>query len=73
MANYREYANDIHTAGEHLLRIINDVLDKSKIEAGKLELQESETDIRAIVRSCVKLMSQAAFEGGITLESAAPG
>jgi two-component system cell cycle sensor histidine kinase PleC len=67
VANYRDYANDIHVAGEHLLRIINDVLDVSKIEAGKLELQESETDIRAIAQSGVKLMSQSAFESGVTL------
>jgi signal transduction histidine kinase len=72
MANYREYANDIHAAGEHLLRIINDVLDISKIEAGKLELHESETDIRAIVKSGIKLMSQTAFESGIALESTVP-
>ena len=70
VANYREYANDIHAAGEHLLRIINDVLDISKIEAGKLELQESETDIRAIVKSGVKLMSQTAFESGVGLKTA---
>jgi signal transduction histidine kinase len=72
VANYREYANDIHAAGEHLLRIINDVLDISKIEAGKLELQESETDLRGIVRSGIKLMSQTAFESGIALESTVP-
>jgi signal transduction histidine kinase len=72
VANYREYAADIHMAGEHLLRIINDVLDISKIEAGKLELQEGETDIAAIVRSSIKLMSQTAFEGGISLEAAVP-
>jgi signal transduction histidine kinase len=70
VANYREYANDIHAAGEHLLRIINDVLDISKIEAGKMELQEGETDIHAIVKSGVKLMSQTAFESGIALETA---
>jgi len=69
MANYREYANDIHAAGEHLLRIINDVLDISKIEAGRLELHESETDIRAMVKSGVKLMTQSAFENGIALEA----
>ena len=70
VANYREYANDIHTAGEHLLRIINDVLDISKIEAGKLEMHEGETDIRAIVKSGVSLMSQSAFENGIALAMA---
>jgi signal transduction histidine kinase len=72
VANYREYANDIHIAGENLLRIINDVLDVSKIEAGKLELHDSETDIRAIVQSGVKLMAQAAFEGGIALNASLP-
>jgi two-component system cell cycle sensor histidine kinase PleC len=72
VANYREYANDIHVAGENLLRIINDVLDVSKIEAGKLELHDSETDIRAIVQSGVKLMAQAAFESGIALEADLP-
>jgi len=72
VANYREYANDIHVAGENLLRIINDVLDISKIEAGKLELQESETDIRAIAQSGVKLMTQAAFERGVALRGDLP-
>ena len=72
VANYSEYANDIHAAGEHLLRIINDVLDISKIEAGKLELHEGETDIGAIVKSGIKLMSQTAFESGIALESTVP-
>jgi signal transduction histidine kinase len=72
VANYREYASDIHAAGETLLRIINDVLDVSKIEAGKLELHDSETDIRSIVQSGIKLMAQAAFEGGIALEAGLP-
>jgi signal transduction histidine kinase len=67
VANYREYAGDIHIAGENLLRIINDVLDISKIEAGRLELHDSETDIRAIVHSGVKLMTQGAFESGVAL------
>ncbi len=71
-ANYREYASDIHAAGEHLLRIINDVLDISKIEAGKLELHEGETDIRAIVASGIKLMTQGAFEDGIALKAEVP-
>ena len=72
VANYRDYANDIHIAGENLLRIINDVLDISKIEAGKLELHDSETDIRAIVQSGVKLMSQSAFESGVALSVEMP-
>ena len=67
MENYRDYANDIHAAGEHLLRIVNDVLDISQIEAGRLTLHESETDLRALVESAVKLIGQSAFEGGVAL------
>jgi signal transduction histidine kinase len=70
--NYREYASDIHTAGEHLLRIINDVLDISKIEAGKLELHESETDIADLVNSGVKMMTQSAYENGVALVAELP-
>ena len=65
--SYRDYANDIHTAGEHLLRIVNDVLDISQIEAGRLVLQESEMDVRTVVQATVKLISQSAFEGGVAL------
>jgi two-component system cell cycle sensor histidine kinase PleC len=70
--NYRDYANDIHLAGEQLLRIVNDVLDISKLEAGKLELHESEVDLRAIVQTAVSLINQSAFEVGVSLAVALP-
>jgi signal transduction histidine kinase len=72
MENYRDYANDIHIAGEHLLRIVNDVLDISQIEAGKLTLHEGEMDVRAVVQAAVKLISQSAFEGGVALSVKLP-
>jgi two-component system cell cycle sensor histidine kinase PleC len=72
MDNYRDYANDIHLAGEQLLRIVNDVLDISKLEAGKLELHEGEVDLRAIVQAAVNLINQSAFEVGVTLAIALP-
>ena len=52
-ANYVEYASEINTAGHHLLDMINDVLDISKIEAGRYELAEETIEIGMVVRSCV--------------------
>ena len=64
---YREYSRLIHSAGEHLLALINDVLDMSKIEAGKLELNPVEFDLRAVIGECVDLMGERAGSGKIEL------
>jgi signal transduction histidine kinase len=57
--HYREYADDIHASGQHLLSLINDLLDLSKIEAGKLELFEETVDLRALVKHCTVFISEA--------------
>ena len=62
-AHYREYAGLIQGAGRHLLSLINDVLDMSKIEAGKLELHREFFDIREIIRDCLDLMRERAKSG----------
>jgi PAS domain S-box-containing protein len=67
VAAYKEYANDIHTSSTHLLQIINDILDVSKIEAGMLTLHESEIDVAATVEACGRLVRARAAEAGITL------
>jgi PAS domain S-box-containing protein len=67
-ARYRDYAQDIHGSGHHLLRIINDLLDLSKIEAGRLELRDSTVSISAIFEACRRMVSDRAAIGGIALD-----
>ncbi|MCW5751106.1 MAG: PAS domain S-box protein, partial [Alphaproteobacteria bacterium] len=69
---YRDYANDILTSGMHLLELINDILDLSKIEAGKLDLLESAIEIGELVESCLRPMQARSSESGIRLVTALP-
>ena len=64
-----EYAGEISTAGHHLLDMINDVLDLSKIEAGRYELADERVDLSRIVRSCVGMMKPKADDGGVRIEN----
>lgn len=64
-AKYAEYMNDIHFAATHLLEIINDVLDMSKIEAGKFELIEQSIDIPNLFQSIMRVMADRAEMSGV--------
>jgi signal transduction histidine kinase len=62
---YRSYVGDIHASGTHLLQIINDILDLSKAEAGKLTLDEGIFDVRDAIRSVTQLTSVRAQSSGL--------
>ena len=67
--SYRDYADAIHTSGRHLLGIINDILDLSAVEAGKIELSPEEFDISAAIAASLRLVKGLAREKGLKLVS----
>jgi len=66
---YREYAQDIHTSGRHLLELINDILDLAKIEAGKLEIHDGDVDVAHAVESSLRFVKERAANAGIALKT----
>ncbi len=64
---HTDYANDIHRSGTHLLAIINDILDLSKVEAGRLEAHVSVIDPVPCLDMCLRLMQHRASEEGVSL------
>ncbi|WP_417465543.1 ATP-binding protein [Kordiimonas sp.] len=65
----KEYLQLIRESGEHLLSIINDILDISKLEADRFEIYAENVDPRAVVASACKLVSASALERGVTLST----
>jgi two-component system cell cycle sensor histidine kinase PleC len=64
---YKEYAGDIHGSGQHLLNLINELLDLSRIEAGKYELNEEVVSLVDIAEDCRRMMELRAKAKGIEL------
>ncbi|MDR3464037.1 MAG: PAS domain-containing sensor histidine kinase [Beijerinckiaceae bacterium] len=72
-ARYKDYLKDIHTSGKHVMSLINDLLDLSKIEAGKMELHATAIDANKIIMECTGIMQpQASQERVIMRLSLAP-
>ena len=70
---YREYLRDIHASGTHVMSLVNDLLDLSKIEAGKMELAVDDVDANKVIGECVALMQpQASRERVIMRLSLSP-
>ena len=69
---YGEYVTDIHDSGRHLLSLINDVLDFSKAEAGRLDLREEALDLREVVTDCLRLVAPGAREAEISVSADLP-
>jgi signal transduction histidine kinase len=63
-----EYAHVIHSSGKHLLGLVNDLLDLSRIEANKLELRDETIDIGDLMRTCIEVVRPRAVEDALKLE-----
>jgi PAS domain S-box-containing protein len=69
---YVDYAHDIHNSGKDLLKIINDILDLSKIEAGQMNLSDQAVDLDRVITGCIKVVAERAQRGRITIERNLP-
>ncbi len=73
VAAYKDYASDIHSSGEHLLMLINEILDLSRVEAGRYELREESVDLQVLVDECRHLVTLRAKKKDIALQQEVVG
>ena len=64
---YKDYCSDIHSSGQHLLNLINEILDLSRIEAGRYELHEEPISLTVVVEDCHHLLKLRAQNRGIVI------
>ena len=72
-ARYRDYAANIHRSGAYLLNLINDLLDMSKLDAGKFDLNEDAIDVGKTIADCVDLMEPQARKAKVMLSAVPAG
>jgi signal transduction histidine kinase len=66
----RSYASDVYTSGQHLLQLINDILDVSRIEAGKLALEEEAVDLAVLLDGALRMIESEAARAGVIIHRA---
>ena len=69
---YRQYLKDIHKSGDHLISLLNDLLDLSKIEAGKLEFTFEVVNLNDFVQQCIAIMQQQANRERVIIRTSLP-
>lgn len=72
-AEQQDYVQEIFESGRHLLSLINDILDISKVEAGRMELDIEELELAPLIANALTIVKERAVRGGVTLTSAAEG
>src|SRR5215208_6296216 len=70
--NYESYVKSIKSSGQHLLAVVNDVLDFSRIGAGRLDLEEVDFSVPALVEGVRSIFASQAHERGLTFKVAVP-
>lgn len=65
---YVEYAADIHKSGQHLLLVINDILDMSKIESGNMQLEMQKVELAEVAESCMRIVAGRASDQKVELD-----
>lgn len=66
---YKEYVSDILASGQHLLELIDDILDMSKIEAGRLSLDPKRVELEKTFDECVRLVAKRAADAGVVFKA----
>ncbi len=69
----KEYLADVLSSGKHLLSLINDILDLSKLEAGKMELSQDDVSVRALLENCTLMFKAKAMRNNIEFETRVNG
>ncbi|MGH6933634.1 MAG: ATP-binding response regulator [Dongiaceae bacterium] len=66
---YQSYVHDIHTSGLHLLGVVNDILDISKLEVGEFELQIEEVDVAEAIDTAIRIVGERAQRAGVQINA----